>query len=140
MDNTLSILPNSVVSTGLITNVSNRKMRMGQFTLTVCYETPRKTLELLMHDLRDLLSSDSALHSDKVLVRFVGFSASSMDILVRYFTKSADYNESLAINERLYLSIIDLMERHGVSFAFPSTSVYLQNAAPPAPTSPPAAP
>ncbi|MDK2813474.1 MAG: MscS family rane protein [Clostridiales bacterium] len=134
MDNTLSILPNSVVSAGLITNGSSRKMRMGEFTLTVCYETPRKTLELLMRDLRDMLSADSALHSGTVLVRFVGFSASSMDILVRYFTKSADYNESLAINERLYLAIMDLMERHGVSFAFPSTSVYLQNATPPKPT------
>ncbi len=133
LDNTLSIVPNSVVSAGLITNGSSRKMRMGQFTLTVCYETPHKTLELLMRDLRDLLAADSALHSDTVLVRFVGFSASSMDILVRYFTKSADYNESLAINERLYFAILDLMERHGVSFAFPSTSVYLQNATPQTP-------
>ncbi len=137
LDNTLSIVPNAVVSAGLITNGSNRKMRMGQFTLTICYETPRKTLELLMRDLRALLLSDSALHSDTVLVRFVGFSSSSMDILVRYFTKSVDYNESLAINERLYLSIMDLMERHGVSFAFPSTSVYLQNVAPPTPAAMP---
>lgn len=125
--NTLTVVPNSVVSAGLISNGSERKMRMAEFTIGVCYDTPRAALEQVMADLRALLTGDAAVRADTVVVRFTGFSASSMDVLVRYYTKTTDYNEFLAVGERLNLAILDLMASNGVSFAFPSTTVYLED-------------
>lgn len=126
MANTLTVVPNTVISAGLIINGSQRTMRMEETTLTVCYGTPRAALEQLMNDLRTLLGNDTDLHGELTVVRFAGFSASSMDILVRYYTKTADYNEFLAVRERLNLAILELFARDGVQFAFPSTTVYLE--------------
>ena len=123
--NTLTVVPNSVVSAGLISNGSERKMRMAEFTIGVCYDTPRAALEQMMADLRALLTGDAAVRAETVVVRFTGFSASSMDVLVRYYTRTTDYGEFLAVGERLNLAILDLMAKNGVSFAFPSTTVYL---------------
>ena len=126
MANTLTVVPNTVISAGLIINGSQRTMRMEETTLTICYGTPRAALEQLMNDLRTLLGNDTDLHGELTVVRFAGFSASSMDILVRYYTKTADYNEFLAVRERLNLAILELFARDGVQFAFPSTTVYLE--------------
>lgn len=122
--NTLTIIPNSLVSAGFISNGSERKMRMAEFTLGVCYDTPRTALEQVLQDLRNLLTSCESLLPDTVVVRLTGFSASSIDIFVRYYTKTTNYNEYLEICESLNLDIIDLMEKNGVQFAFPSTTVY----------------
>lgn len=122
--NTLTVIPNSLVSAGFITNSSQRKMRLSEFTLGVCYDTPRAAIERVMADLRAMLTSDEDLLPDTVVVRLTGFSASSIDIFVRFYTKTTDYGSYLAVCERINLNIIDLMEKNQVQFAFPSTTVY----------------
>ncbi|HIV86791.1 MAG TPA: mechanosensitive ion channel family protein [Candidatus Pygmaiobacter gallistercoris] len=122
--NTLTIIPNSLVSAGFISNGSERKMRMAEFTLGVCYDTPRAALEQLLGDLRSLLTGRDSIVPDTVVVRLTAFSASSIDIFVRYYTRTTNYNEYLEICESLNLEILSLMEKDGVQFAFPSTTVY----------------
>ena len=122
--NTLTIIPNSLVSAGFISNSSERKMRMAEFTLGVCYDTPRAALEQVLQDLRALFTGCEDILPDTVVVRLTGFSASSIDIFVRYYTKTTNYGEYLATGEKLNLEIIDIMAKNGVEFAFPSTTVY----------------
>ncbi len=130
--NTLTVIPNSLVSAGFITNSSQRKMRMSEFTLGVCYDTPRGAIEQVMADLREMLTSDADLLPETVVVRLTGFSASSIDIFVRFYTKTTDYGPYLAACERINLEIIDIMAKNGVQFAFPSTTVYFGDGAAPA--------
>lgn len=122
--NTLTVIPNSLVSAGFISNGSERKMRMAEFTLGICYDTPRPAIEQVLADLRSLLTGCEDIVSDTVVVRLTGFSASSIDIFVRYYTKTTNYNDYLEICEKLNLKIIDIMAKNGVQFAFPSTTVY----------------
>ena len=130
--NTLTVIPNSLVSAGFITNSSQRKMRMSEFAIGVCYDTPRSSIEQVMADLRALLTGDEELLPDTVVVRLTGFSASSIDIFVRFYTKTTDYGPYLATCERINLEIIDIMEKNKVQFAFPSTTVYFGDSAAPA--------
>lgn len=122
--NTLAIVPNSVIGSELVTNGSERKMRMAEFTIGVCYDTPRASIEKVCGDLRDLLENDEDVVGDSVVVRLTGFSASSIDILVRYYTRTTDVGPYMEVVERLNLEIISIMEDNRVEFAFPSTTVY----------------
>lgn len=122
--NTLTVIPNSMVSAGFITNSSERKMRMSEFTLGVCYDTPRAAIEQVIADLRELLTGDEDLVSDTVMVRLSGFAASSIDIFVRFYTKTTDAGVYFKICERINFEIIDIMAKNNVQFAFPSTTVY----------------
>ena len=73
--NTLTVIPNSLVSAGFITNSSQRKMRLSEFTLGVCYDTPRAAIERVMADLRgdaDLRRGSAARHSGGAADRFFG--------------------------------------------------------------------
>lgn len=127
LENTLAIVPNSVISAEMVTNGSERKMRMAEFTIGVCYDTPRGSIEKICADFKELLCADEDVVDEGILVRLSAFSSSSIDILVRYYTKTTDPAEFLAVSERINLEIITIMEETGVSFAFPSTTVYFGN-------------
>lgn len=126
--NTLSVVPNTLISAAPLTNVTRMKMRIKQFTIGVTYNTPRSKLEAVIADIRALLESDRDVAKDTVQVRLTGFSASSIDIMVLYYTTTTVYKEWLAVTERLNLELLDIMHRNEVEFAFPSHSVYLENA------------
>ena len=124
LENTLAIVPNSVISAEMITNGSERKKRMEEFKVGVCYDTPRAKIEAVCAAFSQLLKNDEGIEDEPVVVRLSGFSDSSIDILIRYYTKTTDPLEFLEVTERINLEIISVMEENGVEFAFPSTMVY----------------
>jgi MscS family membrane protein len=54
------------------------------------------------------------------------FSASSIDILVRCYTKTNDYYEWLKIKDKFVIKVKQIVENAGASFAFPSQSIYVE--------------
>lgn len=125
LENTLAIVPNSVISAEMVTNGSERKKRMAEFTVGVCYDTSREKIEKVSAAFRELLKNDEEIEDDPIVVRLSGFGASSIDILVRYYTKTTDPLEFLKVTEKINLEILTVMEENGVEFAFPSTTVYM---------------
>jgi MscS family membrane protein len=60
-------------------------------------------------------------------VRFTDFGPSSLDIFLYYFTKSTAWAEYLDVRQRINLQIMDLVHEFGLSFAFPSHTLYFGN-------------
>lgn len=128
LDNSVYILTNSHVCSSTINNGTFRTKRLYRFTLGVTYDTPRPRLEKLMDDLTEMLKSSPCTYEDTAFVKLAGFGGSSIDLLVSAYVRTADMSEFLQMQNDLNLSIMDVMERDGVSFAFPSTSVYIEKA------------
>jgi MscS family membrane protein len=63
-----------------------------------------------------------------VLVTFQNLGASSLDILVVYMTKSADFALQLKLKERLNLAFMRAVAARGLAFAFPTQTVQLEGA------------
>jgi len=115
------ILTNSTVSSATINNGTLRNKRLYRFTLGVTYDTTRPRLEQLMADLTVMLKASPYTYEDSVLVKLSGFGASSIDLLV-----TADMTRFLQMQNDLNLDLMDVMQKNGVDFAFPSTTVYLE--------------
>lgn len=126
LDNSLYVVPNSAMCSAIINNATNRTKRLYRFTLSVVYSTTRSQLEQLMADVGDLLRSNEQIETDSVTVRLTGFSESSIDILVSAYVKTADLGFFLEVQNELNLTLLDIMRRNDVQFAFPSTSVYME--------------
>ena len=62
----------------------------------------------------------------KSFVRIEKFNDSSIDILVLCFTSTKDWDKYLEIKEDLAIKIKDSVEKLGLSFAFPSQSIYIE--------------
>ena len=59
-------------------------------------------------------------------VRVESFAESSIDMYVRCFTKSDSWNEWLSVKEKLAIEIKKIVEKNKASFAFPSSSIYIE--------------
>ena len=59
-------------------------------------------------------------------VRVDKFSDSSIDMYIRCFTVTDDWDEWLKVKERLAIEIKQIVEKNNASFAFPSQSIYVE--------------
>jgi len=59
-------------------------------------------------------------------VRVDKFSDSSIDMYIRCFTVTDNWDEWLQVKERLALEIKQIVEKNNASFAFPSQSIYVE--------------
>lgn len=125
-DNCQITVENSKVSAEYIQNVTDRNSRLWNFVIGVTYDTSREKIEALCAALTELCKADPDAQPDTVQVCLTNFGASSIDIDVRMYVTALGLADFRAMKSRVNLKIMDLMEKEGCSFAFPSTSVYLE--------------
>lgn len=126
LDGSLVILPNTTVCSQTLVNGTQRTKRLFRFTLGVTYNTSHAQIEQLLDELRSMLQSCPEVDTDSVQVRLQGFGGSSIDILVHCYVLHPDLAGFLQVQEQLDLQIMDIMQRLGVDFAFPSQSIYIE--------------
>lgn len=126
-DKVLITVENSKVCAEYIQNMTGRTNRLWEFTIGVTYDTSREKIEQLTADLVALLQADPLVQPGSAQVVLANFSASSIDLNVRVYVTALALDEFRALKNRMNLAIMDLMARDGCEFAFPSTTVYLEN-------------
>jgi MscS family membrane protein len=124
MENTLSIVPNSRLTTNPITNCTRMNMRLCKFTLGLEYTTPRAKIIAVTNAVTHLLKNHPNVHADTVQVYLTEFGSSSLNVTVQCYTTVTKIADFRAVREGINLSILSLLEREGVGLAFPSQSVY----------------
>ena len=125
---TVIIMPNSKLVNEPITNCSRMTKRYVDFTVGLTYDADVGTIKKCIKEIEKMLADDEAVSDDRISVSFAGFSESSQDIRIIYFTKSTQLDESLKVREKVNYRISEIVRNNGASFAFPSTSVYMENA------------
>ena len=125
LDKSVSILTNSKVCSSTIVNCAMRTTRPYKFTLGVTYGTSRAKLEQLMADLTAMLEASESVEKGSALVRLASFGDSSINLLVSAYLRTNQAGTFLQMQNDLNLNVMDVMQRDGVDFAFPSTTVYL---------------
>ena len=125
LDKSVSILTNSKVCSSTIVNCAMRTTRPYKFTLGVTYGTSRAKLEQLMADLPAMLEASESVEKGSALVRLTSFGDSSINLLVSAYLRTNQAGTFLQMQNDLNLNVMDVMQRDGVDFAFPSTTVYL---------------
>jgi len=124
-EKTLVTIPNSAIVDRDIENISRRPVRRVNMTIGVTYSTKPAEMESLLQRIKELIRSDPGVWQELMLVRFQNFGASSLDILLYYFTKATDWDEYLEVRERINLGIMRIMEEMGLEIAFPTQTVHL---------------
>ncbi len=122
---TLITVPNSVVANTSINNFTRMPKRRVKISVGVTYETTADQMEALVENIRELLRKNSEVDQDFFLVNFTDFGASSLDILVYYFTRTTEWARHLQIRQDINLAIMRLIAESGLSVAFPTHTVYL---------------
>jgi len=123
---TLVSIPNKTVASAKVDNWSRMPKRRVRQTVGVTYETTAEQMEEAVARIRAILENDEGVDQEYIVVRFSDFGASSLDIVVLYFTKAIPYADHMATRERVNLAIMRALRAMGLSIAFPTQTVYFE--------------
>ena len=125
-DDALLVVPNSTLSSASITNWSKMNKRKVKFNVGLTYNTTPSQIKNIIADIETFLNSHKDIVSDTPLVKLDEFGSSSLNIMVMFFTSQTSLAELKRVREEINYEILDVVHRHESSFAFPSTSVYME--------------
>ncbi|MFO7565100.1 MAG: mechanosensitive ion channel family protein [Enhygromyxa sp.] len=128
--NSLITVPNSSLTTTAINNWSRMRKRRIKLTIGVTYGSTPEQLQAGVAAIREVLKGDKRISQDFMLVNFTDFGASSLDIFIYAFTVTTRWDEYMQVREELLLEFMRRFRDLGLSFAFPSQSVYVESLPP----------
>jgi len=125
-DKSLVTIPNKNLINSELDNLSLKPVRKVKIDIGLTYNTTVDQIKNIVKDIQDLVDDHPNTNEDG-LVRFMNFGASSLDIMVVYFTNSPDWKLLVDTRQEINYKIIEIVKKHGSDFAFPSTSLYFEN-------------
>ena len=128
-DKSIATIPNSSFAENAVVNISETTHWRISWIITLQYNSTidqlkniRDQIEKYIEKNKDFKIGDETEHA----VRIDKFSDSSIDLYVRCFTVTNEWSEWLKVKERLAVEVKKIVEGNGASFAFPSTSIYVE--------------
>ena len=126
-DKSLAIIPNFQFAENAVINVSQTTNWIISWTINLQYDSTVDQLKTIRNEIEDYIKKNEDYKPALgYAVRVDKFADSSIDMYIRCFTKTDDWDEWLAVKERLAIQIKQIVEKNGASFAFPSQSIYVE--------------
>lgn len=126
LDKSLMVIPNKTVAAETITNLSRFTQRRVEQVIGLTYGSKPDEILGMVEEIRRILQAEAEVDPTSILVYFRDFSASSLDLWMVYVTKSPDFPASMELRQRVNFAIMNAIAARGLSFAFPSQSIYLE--------------
>jgi MscS family membrane protein len=117
-------IPNGALATMNIENFTRRDKIQFNPVLAIRCETSADQLRYLLAEVRRMLYEHPKVESDSASIRFANFDSSALRLEIAGYVLTRDANEFAAIREDLLLRIMDIVEKAGSGFAFPSQTLY----------------
>ena len=125
IDKSLVVMPNKLVSSEAIVNLSRSTQRRVEQVIGLTYDTTPDQLAVIVEDFRGILLADAEVDPTSVMVFFRDLSASSLDVWVVYASREADLKEGFALKQRMNLAIMRAVAARRLSFAYPTSVMHL---------------
>ena len=125
LDRTLITIPNSQFADMQLVNWAQCDRMMIDLAIGLRYETDTDQLRFVLAEIRRMMHGHPRIDNETIRVRFQDYGASSLDISVRVYAMTREWNDFYAIREDVLLRIKEIVEESGTGFAFPSQTLYL---------------
>ena len=128
-DKSLATIPNFQFAEKAVINNSQITNRRISWVIGLEYRTTSQQLTNIKKEIEEYIKNSELFTTSKdtiLSVKIDQFAASSIDIKLICFTKTKYYLEWMKVKDILAVEIKNIVEKHKASFAFPSTSVYVE--------------
>lgn len=126
LEDSVVIVPNSKLSEANITNLSKFNKRLVEFKIGILYSTPAETIKKCENDIFDYLNTNELVCKENIRVCFSKFDDSSLNLQIRFYINTADYEEYCRFMNDFNFEIKRIIEENGTDFAFPTKTVYIE--------------
>ncbi len=120
----LITIPNKMMANAAITNITSRPNIKTEMNIGITYDTPAEKVKRALKILEEIYRGH-AMTSD-LIISFNKFADSSLNILVVHWWNSTDFKAYLAGMQELNLKIKERFDAEGISFAFPTQTLYVK--------------
>ncbi|HYG67965.1 MAG TPA: mechanosensitive ion channel domain-containing protein, partial [Anaeromyxobacteraceae bacterium] len=125
LDRTVVTIPNGkLADTKAETFAVRDRMRLLA-NLGLAYDTTVEQMRAVLRELEAALRAHPKIWPDAVSVRFTEFKDSTLNVEVVAWFVTQDWSEFTLIRQEMLLRFMEIVERAGVEFAFPTATVHL---------------
>ena len=125
LDRTLVTIPNGKLADMRLESYSARDRMRLACIVGLVYETTAEQMRAVLKGLEGVLRAHPKIWPDTVVVRFKEFGDSSLNIEIMAWFQTPDWGEFQLIRQEVLLGFMDVVEKAGSSFAFPTRTVHL---------------
>ena len=121
-------IPNSLLIKTMVDNYGRRRFRRWSTKVDLLYETTPEQVEAFCEGARELVRHHPYMQRDNYQIFLNEFGESGIQILIYVFWNTPDWSTELRERHRYMLDLMRLAKELGVSFAYPTQTVYLARA------------
>ncbi len=125
--NSVVSIPNGSIANMTVDNMGMRAYRRFKANIAVTYDTPTPLIETFIEGLKQIVENHPRTRKDFYEIHLNSFGASSLDILFYIFFDVPTWSEELKYRGEVMLSIVELADRVGIRFAFPTSTLHIEN-------------
>ena len=127
------LVPNKDLSDVKVINHGNMEYRRISWTLNLIYSTTQEQLAKIGEEITNFITTSEEFINNpnqESFARTEELASSSIDIRVLCYTEPVGLTDFSKIKQNLIFEIIKIVRNNGSEFAYPSTSVYVENTDP----------
>ncbi|CAH0995434.1 hypothetical protein EMA8858_01556 [Emticicia aquatica] len=124
VDGSLIIVPNQMLVSQTLNNLSERKDRRHKFFIRLKLETPIEKIKKVIQDIQQLLDNHALTTEHEGHVKFDEIGDYSVNLIVVFFASTPDYWESKSIREEMNYLIGNILKENSVELATPTTTLF----------------
>jgi MscS family membrane protein len=124
VDGSLIVVPNQMLVSQTLTNLTQRKDRRHKFYIRLKLDTPVDKIKLVVDEIQHLLDNNQDTSKHEGHVKFDTIGDYSINLLVVFFAATPDYWESKDIREEVNYSLNKVLEKNKVEIATPTTTLF----------------
>ncbi len=121
-------IPNKTMGNEVITNVTSRTTIKTEMNLGLTYDTPAPKVKLALKILDEIYRAHP--NTADLLISFNKFGDSALNIQVVHIWNGTDARAQLAAMQDMNLKVKERFDAEGLSFAFPSQTLYVRQDSP----------
>jgi MscS family membrane protein len=125
LDRTLVTIPNGKLADMRIESYTARDRFRLHAVIGLVYGTTAAQLRQVIADIEAALREEPAFFEDAVMVAVKGFGPSSIDVEAMAWFETGTFDEFVVVRQRLLLRFLEIVEKNGTSFAFPTQTVHV---------------
>lgn len=124
-ERTIVSMPNAKIAATKIETFAPRDQIRFATVLQLVYETTAAQMRAVIDGVAATLTADPRVLSDTIRVFFLQFGALSLDIQVMALFQTTEISEFQRLRQDVLLRIMDIVERAGTQFAFPTQTLHI---------------
>ena len=126
VENTVLHIPNSEISSAIITNCSEMQKRRYKTNLTIELGTSLEKTKKIKQDIEIMLAQAEKIIKDSISVKFQNITDNGIEIVAIAYVDIIDYGKFLDKQQKINYNIMRILENDSIELAYNTQTIYLK--------------